>query len=124
MQVRKDTTSFIVFTGIIICAVIVAYNAFYQPQAQEVKYVPMTSSEIAESSLSALDNHFKNGKLNINLATVDELTENLDGISTTLAQRIVDYRNENGDFNDIAEIMNVKGIGESKFNAISGKICV
>lgn len=125
MQIKKSPTAFVIFAGVIICAVLIAYNSFYNPPAQEVKYIPMTSAEIAEVSLSnSYNSHFIGGKLNINLATADELAENLDGISTVLAQRIVEYRTENGDFNDIAEIMNVKGISEKKFDTIKNEICV
>lgn len=124
MNIQKNQTAVIICIGIVICAVLVIYNAFYQPQAQIVKFIPMTSEEISEMLYEVSNSHFKNGLLNINLATEDELSENLDGISTTLAGRIIEYRNENGDFKDISEIKNVKGIGENKFQNIKDKICV
>ena len=57
-------------------------------------------------------------KININTASADQLTM-LDGIGDTLAQRIVDYRTENGPFNEISDIKNVSGIGDVKFEQIS-----
>ncbi len=124
MQIHKEPYRIIIFAGIIICAILIIYNAFYQPQAQEIKYIPLTSSEIEEMSRMEINSHFSGGKLNINLADENELSENLDGINITLAKRIVEYRNENGGFKNISEIMNVKGIGEGKFNSIKNKICV
>lgn len=124
MQIQKTPEVLIIFAGIIVSAVLISYNAFYNPSAQEIKYIPMTSSEIVEVSEDISSSHFRNGKLSINLATEDELSENLDGISATLAQRIVDYRNENGEFKDISDIMNVKGIGQGKFDIIKNKICL
>lgn len=56
-------------------------------------------------------------KININSASVDELTE-LPGIGPALAGRIVEYREQNGDFESIEEIMAVRGIGESVFSKI------
>ena len=63
--------------------------------------------------------------VNINTASVEELANsNLSGIGDAIAGRIVDYRNSNGNFNSIEEIMNVKGIGEKTFEKIKDNICV
>ena len=130
MNIRKDPVSLVVFLGLIIFALVIGYSAFYQPSAQEVKYIPYTSSEISEIVQSSVifesteNTHFIGEKLNINLATEEEIAENLDGIGTTLAKRIVDYRTENGNFSDISDIMNVKGIGEKTFENIKDKICI
>jgi competence protein ComEA len=55
-------------------------------------------------------------KININKATVDELC-NLKRIGPSYAQRIVDYREQNGPFQKPADIMKVKGIGLKTFEA-------
>ena len=54
------------------------------------------------------------GKVRLNSATIEELEE-LPGVGEVTAQRIVEYRNLHG-FNKIEDIMNVKGIGQAKFN--------
>lgn len=61
--------------------------------------------------------------VNINSATASEL-ETLPGIGTSTAQKIINYRETNGKFKSIEDIMNVSGIGESKFNSIKDLICV
>lgn len=61
--------------------------------------------------------------VNINTATLDELNS-LPGIGPTLAQRIIDYRVENGNFSTIEDIMNVSGIGVSTFEDIKDLITV
>lgn len=63
----------------------------------------------------------ENGKLNINTATVAELTF-LSGIGESKAKAIVLYRQENGDFTDIEQIKNVRGIGDKIYNEIKDKI--
>ena len=67
--------------------------------------------------------HFIDGRLNINAATAEELTE-LNGIGEKLAQRIVDYRNEHGVFAQVEGIMLVTGIGEKVYENIKDKITV
>lgn len=63
-----------------------------------------------------------NNLININKATKEEL-KTLDGIGDTLADNIIEYR-KNNKFESIEDILNVNGIGESKYNVIKEYICV
>ncbi len=64
------------------------------------------------------------GKLvNINTATAAEL-DALPGIGATYAQRIVDYRTQNGPFKKIEDIKKVRGIGDALFEQIKNLITV
>lgn len=67
------------------------------------------------------DNHYQ--KVNINHADL-WLLQALPGIGETLAERIVDYRLQNGPFPDTNSIKNISGIGESEFNRIKELITV
>ena len=51
------------------------------------------------------------GPVDINTAGPDEL-QRLKGVGPALAQRIIDYREENGPFQSVEDLLNVKGIGE------------
>jgi len=59
--------------------------------------------------------------ININTANVEEL-QKLKGIGETYAQRIVDYRLENGEFKAVVELLNVKGIGNKRLEDIKAFI--
>jgi competence protein ComEA len=51
-------------------------------------------------------------KININKADAANLAKELTGIGDKLAEAIVTYRKQHGDFKNVAEITNIKGIGE------------
>jgi competence protein ComEA len=61
--------------------------------------------------------------MNLNSATVQQL-ENLEGVGPKTAQKIIDYREANGGFKSIEELMEVPGIGPSKFEQIKDQVCV
>ena len=61
--------------------------------------------------------------IDINSAGRNELMS-LEGIGEVLADAIIGYREQNGGFSNIEEIMNVSGIGEGIFAAISERIYV
>jgi competence protein ComEA len=61
--------------------------------------------------------------VNINTATKEEL-DTLPGIGPTTAQKIIDYRTENGPFTTLESIMNVSGIGPSTFEDIKNLITI
>ena len=61
--------------------------------------------------------------ININTATVEQL-DLLPEIGPVLAQRIVDYRNESGPFENVTDLLYVSGIGEKTLAKILALITV
>jgi competence protein ComEA len=57
-------------------------------------------------------------KLSLAQASQQQLEE-LDGIGPTLAERIIEYRDENGGFRSLGELKEVEGIGEKRFQSLS-----
>lgn len=50
-------------------------------------------------------------QVNVNTATAEEIAQALTGIGPSKAQKIVEYRDKNGPFLHVDELVNVKGIG-------------
>lgn len=61
--------------------------------------------------------------VNLNTATASEL-EALPGIGASTAARIIEYRQKNGPFKKIEELMNVQGVGEKSFLKLRALITV
>ena len=112
-------------------------NLAYELQDGQKIYIPNKNEKVSQYIISTngetIDSNGANtgneststskegAKVNINTATQNEL-DGLPGIGPALAQRIIDFREENGNFKSIEDIQNVKGIGDSKFDEIRDKI--
>lgn len=79
--------------------------------------------EIGESNTDKNDNNTEVKTVNINNATISELST-LNGIGESKAQAIIQYREDNGNFTKIEDIMNVSGIGEKAFEKIKDFITI
>jgi competence protein ComEA len=74
--------------------------------------------------LAAQQNQTKPGeKININSASADVL-DKLPRIGPKVAQRIIDFRKQNGPFKKVEELMKVKGIGEKTFAKLKDLITI
>ena len=62
-----------------------------------------------------------NEKVNLNTAGVDELVT-LPGIGKAYAERILEYREKNGPFKKVEDILNVRGIGEKTYERIKDRL--
>ncbi len=82
-------------------------------------YIPCESEQIPQAD----GEQAASGLVNINKATESELMT-LPGIGSSRAADIINYRNTNGRFDKIEDIMKVSGIKESAFNKIKNYISV
>ena len=98
-------------------------NLAYILNDGEKIYVPNKNDMNSEETLENQQGDDKQSSININTATVEELTE-LPGIGEATANKIIEYRKQNGKFETIEELKNVAGIGNSKFENIKDKIKV
>ena len=78
---------------------------------------------LAQAKASATPKAASTAVVNINTATAAEL-DSLPGIGAKTAARIVEYRQKNGPFKKIEELMNVRGVGEKNFLKLKAQITV
>lgn len=77
------------------------------------------SENLDEASISG----GASGKININKAAKEQLMT-LSGVGESKADAIIKYRDTNGPFRTVEDIMNIEGIKEGVFNKIKDDICV
>lgn len=95
--------------------VIVDGEKIYLPTMDEVAQ----GDFIIDSSSSSQDN----GKINLNTASKEQLMT-LTGVGEAKAQSILSYREQNGFFSEIEDIMKISGIKDAVFQTIKEAICV
>lgn len=83
----------------------------------------MSAVVTAENKTSGTDNQVVDTSININTATVKELS-GLSGIGKKKAEAIVAYRKDNGNFSEVNDLTKVEGIGRKTFEKIMNKITV
>ncbi|MFC6346744.1 helix-hairpin-helix domain-containing protein [Vagococcus carniphilus] len=98
---------------------------------QMIIYIPLEGEEIPEAinnqntskeSLGGKGSE-EAGKVNLNQAEKDELMT-LNGVGEKKAEKIIEYREENGSFKSIDDLKNVNGIGEKTFESLKESITI
>lgn len=93
----------------------------YKPET-EVKADKAQVDE-AQTDKTETDEAQADGKININQASASELVE-LPGIGGAYAERIINYRDQNGDFSKKSALTKVKGIGKKKYQKIADLLTI
>ena len=84
--------------------------------------VPKVGEEAEEIPAGATSKEeAKEGKVNINTATVEEL-KTLKGVGEKKAEAIIEYRKKNGSFQTKEDLMKVRGIGKKLFESFEERI--
>lgn len=118
---RKEKIKFLVVVVFFLISGVVYSHSFYGGSLDMGKEI--TADEIGMVSEAVTPAEEILGKVDINTANMAELMT-LSGIGESRAADIIKYREENGDFSRIEDIMLVSGIGEKTFEEIKEQITV
>lgn len=97
-------------------------NLAQRVEDQMVIVVPKVGEEVTEIPAGVTSKEAaKDGKVNINTATVEEL-KTLKGVGEKKAEAIIEYRKKNGSFQTKEDLMKVRGIGKKLFESFQERI--
>jgi competence protein ComEA len=97
---------------------------FFPEEGEEIPEGAVSEAQPISGTVAAgVTSGTSSSLININTASEDALCS-LPGIGSSKAKAIIKYREDNGPFTDISQIMNVSGIGENLYNNIKDLICV
>ena len=82
-----------------------------------------SAQESSRPAAKATPSAASGAPINLNTATVAQL-ETLPGVGKSTAERILEYRQKNGGFKKVEDLMNVRGIGEKSFLKMKALITV
>lgn len=109
MKKEKDTVLIVIcilFT-VFLCGIFIGRATSRYP-------VDLTGTDINLTVTASLsEDLFIDKKMNINVATVEDLTL-IPSVGEETAQNIVDYRTRNGLFQSLSDLKNVEGLGSDR----------
>lgn len=122
-SLKLSAEKFLIIFSVFVFGMIIIYNACFIPEVPpEVKHSGSISfkSDIEQKNKS----NIVGGKINLNTATREEIIEFLPGVGEKMANRIISYRETQGGFKNIEELMGIKGIGQKFFDKIKDFVIV
>lgn len=118
---QKEKYKFLAVVVFFLISGVIYSRSFYGGSLEMGKEITVEQIGISKEMMHPAED--MQGKININSATATEL-ESLSDIGSVRAADIIEYREENGNFSRIEDIMQVSGIGEKTFAEIKEWITV
>lgn len=106
-------------TGLVLSGFIILLISTREPSFSR-NILPESNSSSTESPGTG-SSETNEGKININTATIEELSS-LPGIGPSKAGAIIEFREKYGLFESIEDLLYVPGIGESLYSSIKEEI--
>lgn len=93
------------------------FSSLFLLTVVSVPMINIVPASAAEMSVAVVEQ-----RVNINTADAKSLSRQLVGVGITRAQKIVQYRDENGPFTSVEDLRKVKGVGKSVINKNRARI--
>lgn len=103
--------------------ILVDGEMIYVPTMEEAKEQQWSGIDSSRNPAEATGTDNNSGKININTASKEQLME-IPGIGEAKAKAIINYRETNGGFSSIEEVMNIEGVKEGVFSKMKEYIVV
>lgn len=104
-----------------LAAPVVDGERVYVPRRGEVTAEPMPAGGSAGAAGAGAPERPPPAPVDLNTATVEQL-EALPGVGPSIARAIVEHRTRHGRFRSVDDLLDVRGIGESKLNALRPRV--
>jgi len=119
---KKPESRILILITCIFASFIIGFSAGRNLNRTPVQIQHLPEPEITVASEPETESvtpteEIQTGPIDINTATAAQL-QTLPGIGEVIAQRIIDYRETNGPFSSVGELIKVKGIGEKRLEEI------
>lgn len=95
----------------------------YVPTIEEAKERQQSGLDVSSQQSGSMNTDDTSGKINLNTASLEQLME-IPGVGESKARAILEYRETNGGFSSIEEVMNIEGIKEGVFSKMKEYIVV
>ena len=83
----------------------------------------VVDGELITVGVSAPSGSSGGGLVNLNTATIEQL-QTLPGVGPVLAERIIEYREGHGGFASVADLRQVTGIGDARYDELKSRVTV
>jgi len=116
---KKAAVIMIIITALFVFTVL---GVFIGRRTADGQILVHTGSSVRTETLDETETT-PSGLININTAD-SELLQELPGVGPSMAEEIIAYREEHGDFKTKRELLNIKGIGEKTYDELKNMITV
>ncbi len=114
----NPTEKIVIIISLVLLLFIISYKFFSEIPKEDQTVMIYTVNSVSYSSEDAV------ARL-VNINTADEAAlQTVSGIGEAKAKAIIEYRNENGAFTSLDELLNVNGIGEKLLEKIKPYLTV
>lgn len=116
---KKATIIMVIITSVFICTIL---GIFIGRMTTDGSITVHTGMSVRTETINE-EETTPSGLININTASAEQMQE-LPGIGASMAEEIINYREQNGPFESKRDLLKVKGIGQKTYDELKNMITV